>query len=338
MNDNMNPNNENMKESPRDKFKNMNFDFGKFRKTFLILGGLIFLLLIGNSFFYVVYEDEVATVQQFGKITKIVVDSDNEVAEAQNKLKADFNNIEIIRGKGLFFKLPFITNVNLETSKLLTYQSNPENINTLDKRQYQVSMYAQWEITHPGLFQLTMGSTSRANAILDELVYPVIIKRINKINSDTFLMEKDALYATLKEGLEQLNETVAGNGIIVRDIEIYRTILPPSNIESTYRKMVAEREAIAQQIRSEGQEQYQRTVAETDKEVAQTIAQSIEESEKIRGEADALALEIYADGFSRDPEFYEFWKTLDSYSKTIDKDTVIFMDKNNRYLKYFSGE
>ncbi|MCG8539202.1 MAG: protease modulator HflC [Clostridia bacterium] len=311
---------------------------GKFGKSFIFILILAIILSTASSFVFTVREDEVAVVREFGKITKIIVDRDSIETENQHNLKPELKGVKLIYDKGLFFKIPFITNVQKNTSKLLTYISQPEEINTRDKIKYQITMFAQWEITHPGLFQMTLKSINNASGFLDDQIYPVVIQRINQLNSEVFLTDKEKLYATLNEGLEQLNKKVAENGIVVKDIEIYRTLLPAANIESTYRKMIAEREAIAQQMRSEGQELYQKTVAETDKEVAQTIAQSIEEAEKIRGKADATALEIYAQGFSRDPEFYEFWKTLDSYEKTIDENTVIFIDKNNRFLKYFSGQ
>ncbi len=311
---------------------------GKFGKSFIFILILAIILSTASSFVFTVREDEVAVVREFGKITKIIVDRDSIETENQHNLKPELKGVKLIYDKGLFFKIPFITNVQKNTSKLLTYISQPEEINTRDKIKYQITMFAQWEITHPGLFQMTLKSINNASGFLDDQIYPVVIQRINQLNSEVFLTDKEKLYATLNEGLEQLNKKVAENGIVVKDIEIYRTLLPAANIESTYRKMIAEREAIAQQMRSEGQELYQKTVAETDKEVTQTIAQSIEEAEKIRGKADATALEIYAQGFSRDPEFYEFWKTLDSYEKTIDENTVIFIDKNNRFLKYFSGQ
>ena len=100
--------------------------------------------------------------------------------------------------------------------------------------------------------------------------------------------------------------------------------------------MVAERAAIAQQKRSEGQELFQNTVADTDRQVAQIIAESIETSETIRGEADATALEIYANAFSVDPEFYELWRTLRSYESVIDEDTVIYLNSDNAYLNLFN--
>lgn len=303
-----------------------------------IVGILVLFLLVGaSSFFYIVAEDEVATVRRLGEITKVIVDVNNEDAAKQNALDAQFSDVQIVRDKGLFFKIPFITQVSKNTSKLITYISNSAQINTKDKIKYQISMFAQWEITHPGLFSTSLGSVQRANANIDEVAYAVVIEKVNGLTSKQFLTDKDALYSALDVALVELNEKMAPKGIVLKDIEVYRTILPESNIESTYKKMIAERGAIAQQKRSEGQELFQNTVADTDRKVAEIIAESIETSEKIIGEADATALEIYAGGFSKDPSFYEYWRTLKSYERTIDEDTVIYMDKNNDYLKFFRG-
>lgn len=298
---------------------------------------IIAILLSLNSFIYIVKEDEVATVKEFGNITKVIVDVDNDVAVKQGALDSKFKDVEVVRAKGLFFKIPFITQVDKDTSKLLTYISNSANINTKDKIKYEIAMYAQWEITHPGLYDASMRTVTNANRIIDEVAYAVVIEKINTLSSNQFLTDKEALNVVLDEAILQLNTNLATKGIEIRDIEVYRTILPPSNIESTYAKMIAERGAIAQQKRSEGLEIYNNTVADTDREVAQIKADAIEEAETIKGEADASALEIYAEGFNRDPEFYEFWRTMKSYEETIDADTVIFLDKNNEYLKFFSN-
>lgn len=307
-----------------------------FKKFAKLIGIPIILLILFNMFTFTVRQDQVAAVVELGKITKIIVDN-IELTQGQNDSKASYKNVKIIGRKGLFFKVPFITEVRKETSKLLTYMATPELVNTKDKRQYLVAFFSQYEITHPGLFYETMGSIRKAQDTLDELVYPIIIRRINQLESEAFLNDKELLNAALDEGLSQLNQQVASYGITVRDNEIYRTLLPQTNIQSTYNKMRAEREAIAQQIRSEGKENYDKTVAETNKQEKETLAQAIETSEQIKGEADAKALEIYANAFSQDEEFYEYWRTLKAYEKTIDSNTVIYMDRNNEFLKYFSN-
>lgn len=298
---------------------------------------LIAIVVLLSSSFYVVREDEVATVRELGEIKRIIVGSNTDYAKLQNDLDPRYKDVIIDTTKGLKFKVPFITTVEKDTSKLITYISSTAQINTQDKIKYQIDMFAQWQITHPGIFRSSLGTLSGANQKIDEITYAVVIDRINRLSSNNFLYNKDALNDVLQEAMVELNLNLASQGIRLKDINVYRTILPPSNIESTYKKMVAEREAIAQQIRSEGLEIYQNTVADTDRNVAQIKSSAIEESETIIGEADATALEIYADGFSKDPEFYEFWRTLRSYEETIDADTIMYIDKNNDYLKFFSN-
>ncbi|GAU77206.1 protease modulator HflC [Fusibacter sp. 3D3] len=303
--------------------------------------GFIILFIIAISLlsncFYIVKENELATVREFGDIKTIVVDAGNTNAQLQNDLDSRFKNVKIVNQKGLHFKVPFITTVEKDTSKLLTYISNSAQINTKDKIKYQINMYAQWEITHPGLFRSALGTVNGANQKIDEVAYAVVIEKVNSLTSLEFLTDKDALNEVLDVAITDLNSKLASQGIFIKDMDVYRTILPISNIESTYKKMIAEREAIAQQIRSEGLELYQNTVADTDRNVAEIKASAIEESEKIRGEADATALEVYAVGFSKDPVFYEYWRTLISYEKTIDENSVIYLNSDNEYLKYFKN-
>ncbi|MBF4692768.1 protease modulator HflC [Fusibacter ferrireducens] len=297
---------------------------------------ILALILLSNCF-YIVRENELATVREFGDIKTIVVDAGNTDAQLQNDLDSRFKNVKIVHQKGLHFKVPFITTVEKDTSKLLTYISNSAQINTKDKIKYQINMYAQWEITHPGLFRSALGTVNGANTKIDEVAYAVVIEKVNSLTSLEFLTDKESLNSVLAVAVEDLNEKLANQGIVIKDMDVYRTILPASNIESTYKKMIAEREAIAQQIRSEGLELYQNTVADTDRKVAEIKASAIEEAEKIRGEADATALEVYAQGFSKDPSFYEYWRTLISYEKTIDENSVIYLNSDNEYLKFFKN-
>lgn len=298
---------------------------------------LIIALFVISDCFYIVREDEVAVVKEFGEIKRIVVDSTNKDAETQNQIDPKYKNVIVDTQKGLKFKMPFITDIDIYTSKLLTYVSNKANINTQDKIRYDINMYAQWRITHPGIFRTSLGSITKANTKIDEVVYAVVNDRINRLNSTAFLADKFALQDVLNDILKEQNNRLAADGIALVDIDIYRTILPEGNISSTHEKMINEREAIAQQIRAEGQEFYDNTVADTDKKVAEIKASAIEESERIKGNADALALEIYGNGFSKDPDFYAFWRTLKAYENSIDEDTVIYLDKNNSFLNFFSN-
>jgi membrane protease subunit HflC len=306
-------------------------------RSFVTILIILLLLISAKSFIYTVAEDEVAVVSILGDIQKVIVDKENMLAVEQNKIDSRFSEVEIIKDKGLFFKIPYITTVNKMSSKLITYISNSANIVTQDKIKYQVALYAQWEISHPGLFKTSLGTISQANAVIDEVVYAVIIEKINSLRSDTFLTDKDTVIAELDKSQELLNIRLAEKGIVLRDIEIYQTILPEANIESTHQKMIAERQAVAQKTRSEGKELYRTTVAKTDREVKEIESSAIEEAEGVKGSADAEALEIYANAYSKDPGFYEFYQSLESYKESFDENTTIFLDKNNPYLKYFNS-
>ncbi|AOT72551.1 protease modulator HflC [Geosporobacter ferrireducens] len=300
----------------------------------LFLVGLIFLFNLST---FTVDESTTVVVKTLGNMNKVIVSKDNATVDIQNALRPDFKDLKIVKDKGLFFKMPFIQDINRYTSKLITYESTEELVTTGDKRQYMVKFFAQYKVTHPGLFEVSMGGFSKANSTLDNLIYPVIIKKINKLPSEEFLTNKERLYSELEESKKELNEKIALYGIEVDDIEIHRTLLPPANIASTYDKMIKERQAIAQQIRSEGDEEYDKVVADTDREKKELLGAAIEESEGIRGEADAEALKIYSEAFSKDPGFYEFLRTLKAYENSIDSDTIIYLDKNNELLRIFSN-
>lgn len=304
-------------------------------KSFILIVLVVAALVLVSQSVYIVREDEVAVIREFGEIKKIVISENLDIAKEQSKLDSRFNEVKIDTSKGLKFKIPFITTVETDNAKLITYVSNTAKINTKDKIKYDIDIYAQWRISHPGMFRASLASINRANSKIDEVVYAVVIDRINRITSDDFLNNKDKLNEILVDAKDDLNKNLGSQGLHIVDINVFRTVIPVSNIDSTYKKMIAEREAIAQQIRAEGLELYNNTVADTDRNVAEIKANSIQEAERIRGEADAEALAIYAESFSKDPEFYEFWRTMKSYENSLDEDTVIFLDKNNDYLKYF---
>lgn len=304
----------------------------------IILGALIIILLLSaNMFIYTVEQDQMAVVKVFNDTKQVIVDTDNQDAVEINKLDPRFGNVEVVNKKGLFFKVPFITQVDKYTSKLLTYVSNTGQVTTRDKVKFEVELYAQWEITHPGLFATNYSSTQVANNRIDETLYADIIALINNLESYTFLTDKEALYDALEEKKITYNERIKNTGIVIKDLEIYRVGIPVSNYDSVYNKMNAERNAVAAGYRADGQKIYAETISNVDLEAASIEAAAIEEAASIRGEADAEAVQIYADAFSKDPEFYEFWRMLQAYDAALDENTTIYLDKNNPFLKYFSS-
>ncbi|MCH4890577.1 hypothetical protein EZV73_23550 [Acidaminobacter sp. JC074] len=303
----------------------------------IILGIILVLAIVmANSFIYTVEQDEMAVVKVLSDTKQVIVDTDNNEAVEINKLDPRFKNVEVVNKKGLFFKVPFITQVDKYTSKLLTYVSNTGQVTTRDKVKFEVELYAQWEITHPGLFATNYKTTQKANNRIDETLYADIIALINNLDSDEFLTDKEVLYNALEEKKVSYNEKIKNTGIVIKDLEIFRVAVPASNYASVFNKMNAERNAVAAGYRADGQKIYAETISSVDLEAASIEAAAIEESARIKGEADAEAVQIYANAFSKDPEFYEFWRMLEAYDNALDASTTIYLDKNNPFLKYFS--
>lgn len=290
------------------------------------------LILVGNSI-YVIGENEQAVLSQFGVIKEVVLTPSNDFTERNPELMntegAALQNISVVKDKGLRFKAPFITQVQIYDGRLNTFTSQAEPVNTKDKKQYYVTIFGQWQIANPALFSITQQNTIKAEQYLDNLVFPVIVQNINNLNAEDFINNKEVLNETLSQALFTINDTVKESGIRFKDIQINRTLLPDANMESTYARMIANRAKVAQQLRSEGDEEYAMAVADADKEARVITSNAIEESERVRGEGDAEAMAIYADAYSVDPDFYTYWRSLQALEEMLAENTTLVLDQNH---------
>ena len=307
------------------------------RKWFLIgLGVVIALILLSDSF-YVVGEAEQAVVSRFGVIRKVVLNDHNTFHQDYADLLADeitlSGDVKMVNGSGLQLKVPFLDHVQKYPSRMYTYVSDSEVVNTAEKKQYYIKTYAQWSIEDPALFSLKLGTMTTAENQLDNLIHPVIVQAINRLSADDFVSNKDALNAALAQGLRTINADMAPRGIEIKDIQVHRTILPSANIESTYARMMADRTKVAQQLRSEGEESYLKAVANADLEARRIEADAVSQSGEIRGEADAQALEIYANAYSQDADFYAYWRSLQALEKALDENSTLILDSDHPLWK-----
>lgn len=323
-----------------------NNEFMKKHGLKVILGAIIaiFALVLISESMYIVGESDQAVVSRFGVIKKLILNDGNEFhKEYADTLKDEITLSDGVKknyGSGLYFKMPFVDKVETYSGRLFTYVSSSEVVNTAEKKQYYITTYAQWHITDPALFSLKLGSMNAAENQLDNIIHPVIVQAINRMLADDFISNKTALNAALQEGLDTINSDMCVRGIEVVDIQIHRTILPQANIESTYARMEADRAKVAQQLRSEGEEAYNKAVAAADLEARQIEATAVSEAGKIRGAADAAAADIYAKSYAADQEFYSYWRALQALKTSIDKDTTLVLDQSNPLfadiMKYIS--
>lgn len=307
------------------------------RKWGVICAILVLALLVLSQSFFVVGEAEQAVVSRFGVIRKIILNSDNtfhdDYADLLEGEITTSGSVRIVKSGGLQLKMPFLDTIEKYPSRMYTYVSDSEVVNTAEKKQYYVQIYAQWSIEDPALFSLKLSSMSTAENQLDNLIQPVIVQAINRLSAEEFVSNKDKLNAALAQGLQTINHDVASRGIEIKDIQVHRTILPTANIESTYARMMADRTKVAQQLRSEGEESYLKAVANADLEARRIEAEAVSNAGAIRGEADAEALEIYASAYSVDPDFYAYWRSLQALEQTLNENSTLILDSSHPLWK-----
>jgi len=302
-------------------------------KLILIAVLLIALIILISECTFIVGEAEQSVVTRFGVIKRIIINSDNDFHERYAEFLKDeisfSEDVKIVVGGGLQFKLPFIDKVETYSSRLYTYVSDSEIVNTSEKKQYYIQTYAQWYIADPALFSLKLGTMTRAEIQLDNLIHPVIVQAINRLAAEDFVSNKDVLNAALSKGLETLNEDMALRGIEIKDIQVHRTILPTANLESTYARMQADRAKVAQQLRSEGEEEYNKSVSAADLQARQIQADAVTEAGTVRADAEAESMRIYAESYSADLEFYSFWRSLQALEQSLNENATLVLDQSH---------
>tara|TARA_B110000914_G_scaffold50999_1_gene43816 strand:+ start:445 stop:1290 length:846 start_codon:yes stop_codon:yes gene_type:complete len=240
--------------------------------------------------------------------------------------------VKIIKEPGLNFKLPApIQVLNSFEKRLLEYDVPPEEILSRDKKSLIVDNYVRWRIVDPLLFLQTVRAIPTAKTRLDDIVYSELRQELG--NHDMHEIITEAREFIMEKVTIASNEETSKYGIEVIDVRIRRVDLPRENEASIYARMEAERKRQANKFRSEGEEEAQKIRAATDRDKTVLLAEAYKTSQQIRGEGEAEALDIYAVSFSKDPEFYEFIRTLETYEKVIDKKTTLVLPGDSKLFK-----
>ena len=277
-----------------------------------LLGTLLFLgfIVLSNSV-YVISETQRGVLLKFGEVVK----SDLE--------------------PGLHFKTPFVNSVRKFDGRILTVDSTPERFFTQEQKQLIVDSYAKFRVVDTAkYYTATSGEEFRAAALLsqrinDDLRNQVAGRTVQEVVSG----ERDQLMEAVKA---RLNETVLAElGIEVIDVRVKKIDLPNEVSQSVYRRMNAEREKEARELRSEGKEIAEGMRAEADRKVTVSEAEAVRDAEIIRGDGDATATRIYADSFNRDPEFYAFTRSLNAYQQTFSTGSdIMLLQPDSQFFQY----
>ncbi|MBO4368820.1 MAG: protease modulator HflC [Desulfovibrio sp.] len=232
---------------------------------------------------------------------------------------------------GLHFKLPFIQNVVYFDARVLDYEARSREAFTVDKKAIVLDNYARWKITKPLQFYRTMRSIPGAQARLDDVVYSQLRALVGAYTLTQVVSSHRA--AIMKEVTDKVSTLMQPFGMEVLDVRIKRTDLPAENQRAIFGRMRAERERQAKQYRSEGEEESTRIRSDADRQRSVILADAAKDAQVKRGEADAEAAATYAEVYSKSPEFYSYYRWLESMRKSFKENSKMGVTSPTNVLK-----
>jgi membrane protease subunit HflC len=281
-------------------------------KTVIVL----LLLLIGaNSSLYVVSEFERGVKLQFGKL-----------------VEADIQ-------PGLHVKIPFVDNVRIFDARILTVDAQPASFFTVEKKRLIVDSYAKWRIANVETYYKATGGVESvahnrlANRVNNGLRNQFGTRTLHEVVSG----ERDLL---MKNITDELNASVLSSlGIEVVDVRVKRIDLPQEVSSQVFRRMTAERDKEARELRSTGKERAEKIRASADRERTIEVANAYRDAEELRGEGDAKAAAVYAAAYQQDPEFYAFMRSLNAYKAAFaNKGDIMLVEPDSDFFKYLNQQ
>ncbi len=314
--------------------------FNKLVKLVSFLAILIFLGVVSGAL-YTVDETKQVVITQFGEPIG-----------------------EPIKDAGLHIKIPFIQVANYFDKRVLPWDGDPNQIPTKDKKYIFVDTTARWKIVDPLKFMQSVGNEIGAHARLDDIIdaatrdFVTSHNLVEAVRNSNRLLEsfgqeqseegdimsteavehidvgRDALTRGI---LEQASSIMPQYGIELVDVRVKRINYVEDVRRKVYDRMISERKRAAEQYRSEGQGKKAEIEGQAAKELQEIQSVARKKALKIIGEADARATEIYADAYNKDPEFYSFLRTLESYHETIKEGTTIILTTDSEYYNYLKG-
>jgi membrane protease subunit HflC len=280
----------------------------------ILLIFVVVLAVLGVSSLFIVSETEYAIKFQLGRI-----------------VRADYQ-------PGIHFKLPFVNNVRKYERRLLTLDTNPEQMLTAEQKFVAVDSFVKWRIVDVSRFYTsTQGNEQVALSRLDSIVKDRIRNQIAARELVQVISEERV---TIMQDIARAADQAAGEfGIEVVDVRIKAIELPDDVRESVFRRMAADRQKEANLYRFEGRESAERISADADRQVQVILAEAEREGQTIRGEGDARSTEIYANAYGADEEFYAFYRSLQAYGNAFGgSNDVMVLDPSSSFFEYFGSD
>ena len=262
--------------------------------------------------FFIVHQNEQAIVLEFGK------------------------PVRIIHEPGLYWKIPVVQTVDYFDKRILDLDTASQEVTASDQKRLIVDAFARYRIVDPLLFYQTV----RDERVVRSRLGPIVESSLRRVlGGSTFQdLVKDKRESLMKRIAQVVNEEGKEFGLEVVDVRIKRADLPEQNSKNIFDRMRAERQRQAAEIRAEGAGAANVIRANADRDVTVIKADATRDGERTRGEGDAERNRIFAEAFSRDPDFFAFYRSMQAYEAGIkSSDTRMLLSPDGEFFKYFSN-
>ncbi len=280
----------------------------------ILIVAVLGLLILASTSMYTVDQRQNAMVFQLGEV------------------------VAVDKQPGLYFKLPLVQNVRYFDTRVLTLDpTEPDRFITSEKKNVLVDYFAKWRIIDVKQYYVSVGGDEiRAQTRLQQTINDGLRAEFGKRSiHDVVSGERDQIMATLRQKADQDARKI---GVQVLDVRLKHVNLPQEVSESVYRRMEAERKRVANELRSTGSAEAEKIKADADRQRQVIIANAYRDAQTLKGEGDAKASTIYATAYSKNPEFYAFYRSMDAYRQSFkSKSDVLVLEPNNAFFKYMKS-
>ena len=288
----------------------------KNNKIGFYIASVLLVLAVLSSTLFVVDQRQFGVVYSFGQIKNVITEPGLNI-----KLPPPFQNVSYIDKR-------LLTLDNADTEPMLT----------AEKQRVVIDWYARWRITDPSQYIRNVGLDENSGSIqLARVVRNAFQEEINKRTVKELLsLKREELLENVKREVLLVVKGAKPWGVDVVDVRITRADYVDTITESVYRRMEAERKRVANELRSTGGAEGEKIRADADRQREVTIANAYREAQKIKGQGDAQAARLYADSFGRDPQFAQFYRSLEAYKSSFNsKSDVMVLDPSSS--EFFKG-
>jgi len=280
------------------------------------IAAVLIIVLVGAAVlipqaFVVIDETELAIVTRFG------------------------DPVRTIKNPGLSIKTPFIDQITKFEKRLLIFDAPADSLLTKDKKRLIIDVYARGRVSDPLVFFQKVRNETQARSRVIDIV-------ASELRREIAMDEQKEIIDTTREGImnrvrDSVRPLIAELGIDIVDVRIKRADFPETIASSVYERMKAERKRIADRERAQGAEADLQKRAEVDREAVEITSEAVKESDIIRGEAEALAISIFAEAFEQDPEFFRFQRTLEAYQEFLTQNSTIVLPASGDLFEFLQS-